>query len=215
MIIPVMAAAATAGRPVAMLPRRFRQPHAHSRVPVWWYRRLIIFVIAIVRVVRADRRRGHRGCCSRCRVRDRHPVWWQRRRNIIVAVKKFVIKFTLVKVIYGNYYTTGNINLLESLRGKKYYRKFKLNIIRFVIRNFFLGITFFIARKLISSPRNKSSALERAITFNHNYSFRAVFIIGTTAAVDAVVAAVGGITADGLTADFAAKLFRATLSLLE
>lgn len=46
-------------------------------------------------------------------------------------------------------------------------------------------------------------------------SFRAVFIIGATAAVDVVVAAVGGITADGLTADFAAKLFRATLSLLE
>lgn len=54
------------------------------------------------------------------------------------------------------------------------------------------------------------------ITFNHNYSFRAVVIIGATidAAVDAVVAVVGGITADGLTADFAAKLFRA-LSLLE
>lgn len=46
-------------------------------------------------------------------------------------------------------------------------------------------------------------------------SFRVV--VGTTIdiAVVAVVAIVGGITADGLIADFAAKLFRATLSLLE
>lgn len=50
---------------------------------------------------------------------------------------------------------------------------------------------------------------------NHNYSFRVV--VGTTidTVVVAVVAVVGGITADGLIADFAAKLFRATRSLLE
>lgn len=48
-------------------------------------------------------------------------------------------------------------------------------------------------------------------------SFRAVAIIGAT--IDAVVAAevtvVDGITAVGLTVDFTAKLFRATLSFLE
>lgn len=101
------------------------------------------------------------------------------------------------------------------LEAEKYYRKFKLNIARFVTRNFFwVSLSSLLEGIFNSSPKTESSALEGEITFNHNYSFRAVVIIGATidVAVDAIV--VGGITADGLTADLAAKLFRA-LSLLE
>lgn len=124
MIIPVTAAATTAGRPMAMLPRRFRQvPHAHSRVPVWRYWRFIIFVIAVARAVRADRSRG-RGRRCRCRVRDRHSVRRQRRRNVIVAVKtKIRDKIHAFAKLQRNIKRIRNRKQL-----KEYYRKLKSKI---------------------------------------------------------------------------------------
>ena len=66
-------------------------------------------------------------------------------------------------------------------------------------------------RKLNSLRRRRNH-----ITFiSYNYSFRVVVEATIDDAVVAVAEVVGGITADGLTADLAAKLFRANLSRLQ